>query len=333
MIDAARSGDANAPPITVLVPCYNEEKFIGACLDSVLDDFVQANTEILVIDGMSPDRTREIVEGYSLRYPAVRLLDNPARLQSAGLNVGLANARGETIVRLDAHSTYPKNYVRTCVQLLSERLEAANVGGVMQPVGSSRFSDAVARAMMHPLGIGGAKFHHGDFSGYVDTCYLGTFRKRIFDDVGVYDADAHPAEDAELNCRILNAGHRIYLDSSIKVQYQPRDTWRRLVKQFFWYGRGRCYLIQKHRRVLSPGRLVPPTLVVGIVASLVLAFWWPVVLALPAAYLLGAFAGGFYLWRGEQDIVRRGLMQGVVLAAMHLSYGTGFLLKLAGILR
>src|SRR5687768_9453472 len=118
------------PPISVLVPCYNEAGFIGPCLESVLDPFVLANTEVLVIDGMSQDGTRDVVAQLEKRYPVVRLLDNPGRLQSHGMNVGLAAARGRIIVRLDAHSTYPPGYVETCVRLL-ERTDAANVGGVM----------------------------------------------------------------------------------------------------------------------------------------------------------------------------------------------------------
>jgi glycosyltransferase involved in cell wall biosynthesis len=331
MAESNGGAPSDSPRISVVVPCYNEEQFIGPCLDSVLDPYVLANTEILVIDGRSPDRTRDIVSGYARRHPIVRLLDNPDRLQSAGLNVGLAAARGQIIVRLDAHSTYPPSYVETCVRLL-ERMDAANVGGVMEPVGSTPFTDAVARAMMHPLGIGNSKFHHGNFSGYVDTCYLGTLHRDVFDRVGTYDPNAHPAEDAELNCRILESGRRIYLDSAIRVRYQPRASWAKLATQFFWYGRGRCYVIQKHLRLMSLGRLAPPLLVLGILSSLMAAIWWPAFLLLPAAYLLGAFATGFVLARGAPRPIRHGFLQGLVLATMHLSYGTGFLLRLTGLL-
>lgn len=326
-----REGVAH-PRISVLVPCYNEAKFIGPCLESVLEPFVLENTEVLVIDGMSPDGTRDVVRRLADAYPIVRLLDNPDRLQSHGMNVGLAAARGGIIVRLDAHSTYPPGYVETCVRLLERTGDAANVGGVMEPRGSGPFTEAVARAMLHPLGIGGSRFHHGTFSGYVDTCYLGTYHRDAIDRAGGYDPASHPAEDAELNCRIINQGGRIYLDSSIRVQYQPRPTWPRLARQFFWYGRGRCALILKHRKLFSAGRLAPPTLVVAILAALVASFWNPLWLLIPGAYLLGAFAGGFYLTRGEPHRVRLGLLQGVVLATMHVSYGSGFLLKLVGIL-
>lgn len=321
-----------APRISVLVPSYNEAGFIGPCLDSVLEPFVLANTEVLVIDGMSPDGTRDIVRQYSRRYPVIRLLDNPGRLQSHGLNIGLAEARGSIIVRLDAHSTYPPGYVERSVNLL-QRTDATLVGGVMEPVGTGLFTESVACAMMHPLGIGGSKFHHGTYSGYVDTVYLATTRKEVFSHVGEYDPKAHPAEDAELNCRILKNNGRIFLDASLRVQYGPRSSWKRLARQFFGYGRGRCYVILKHQRVLSLGRLAPPLLVLAMVASLGAAFWNPMALVVPTLYLLSELGAGLFLSWGKDRWIARGVVQGGVLATMHLSYGLGFLLKFLRLIR
>lgn len=331
----AREADEHVdgrPRISVLIPCYNEEDFIGACLDSVLDEYVLSACEILVIDGRSTDRTRQVVEEYSERHGIVHLLDNPHKLQSQALNVGLERARGEVIVRLDAHSIYPTGYVQRCVELL-DRSDAANVGGVMLPRGEGLFHEAVAKAMKSRIGIGGSKFHLGTYSGYVDTVYLGTFRREIFDRVGGYDMQAHPAEDAELNCRILGEGERIFLDSSLKVEYTPRDTFSKLAKQFFWYGRARCYVILKHGRVFTPGRLMPPLLVLGIIASLLLAPFYPVMLVIPLGYAAAMLAGAASLAAGSDRLVRRVAAQWVVLMTMHLAYGTGFLLKLLGILR
>ena len=320
-----------APDISVLIPCYNEENHIGPCIESVICDFVLRNCEVLVIDGRSPDETRRIVSELAVRYPIIKLLDNPDRLQAAGMNVGLKVARGRTIVRLDAHSTYPAGHVERCCAAL-ENTDAANVGGVMVPVGSGLVQESVARAMAHPAGIGGSKFHLDKFSGYSDTAYLGTFRKDILEKLGGYDPDSHPAEDAELNCRILELGERVYLDSSIRVDYRPRDTFRRLMKQFFWYGRGRCYVMLKHRRIFTAARFAPPLLVVSLVASVVLAALDRRWLVIPLAYVVGLLLVGGLMWWGERHWVRRTLVQAGVLGTMHTAYGTGFLLKLAHIL-
>jgi succinoglycan biosynthesis protein ExoA len=332
---SARSGDGVngvSPAISVLIPCLNEEAFIEACLDSLVDDYVRQHAEVLVIDGLSDDRTREIVAAYRQRCPNVRLIDNPERLQSSGLNVGLREARGTTIVRADAHSEYPPGYVRSCVKLL-ERVPAANVGGVMAPRGRTPFEVAVASAMSSRVGIGFSRFHLGDYSGYTDTVYLGTFRREIVDRVGGFDPAAHPAEDAELNARILAADEKIYLDSSIRVYYKPRSSVRALAKQFFWYGRARCYLIQKRKRLFTAGRLLPPLLVLALLAAFALAPIAPATLILPAAYLAGL--GGGAIIRAERGPGRAGRVLRMigVLATMHLSYGTGFLLRALHVIR
>lgn len=331
-IDVNTASGRADPRVSILVPCYNEENFIGPCLESVISDFVVKNCELLVLDGGSSDGTRRVVAEYAMRYPFIRLLDNPGRLQSRGMNVGLKAARGDTIVRLDAHSAYPPDYVERCCGAL-ETSNAANVGGMMVPVGSGMVQEAVARAMSHPAGIGGSKFHLDNFKGYVDTAYLGTFRHDILNVLGGYDPAAHPAEDAELNCRILALGEKVYLDNSIRVQYHPRDTFARLMKQFFWYGRGRCYVILKHRRIFTLGRLAPPLLVVSLLASVGLSVLDARCLLVPLAYMFATVTVAATMWWGEPGFFRRTLTQGAVLATMHLSYGTGFLLKLFRLVR
>jgi succinoglycan biosynthesis protein ExoA len=319
------------PMISVLVPCYNEEAFIAECIESVICDFVLRNCEILVIDGGSPDGTRRVVSELAARYPVIRLLDNPGRLQAIGLNVGIKAARGETVVRLDAHSTYPEGHVERCCHAF-ENTDAANVGGVMVPVGSGPVQEAVAMAMAHPAGIGGSRFHLDNFSGYSDTAYLGTFRREILVKLGGYDPASHPAEDAELNCRIIEMGERVYLDNSIRVDYRPRDTFARLMKQFFWYGRGRCYVILKHRRIFTAARFAPPLLVLTLLASLVLGISDQRWLLFPAAYLVALIIVGGSMWWREPNWLRRTAVQAAVLGTMHIAYGTGFLLKLLQIL-
>lgn len=322
-----RHADLARPEISILIPCYNEEAFIAATLSSLVDQYVLDRCEILVIDGMSTDRTPEMLRQLQAQYPNLFVLENPARLQAAGLNAGLEAARGEIIVRADAHSTYPPHYVRTCVELL-KRSGAANVGGVMSPRGGSAFEDAVAAAMSHPIGIGGAKFHVGNFTGPVDTVYLGTFWKTVFQRVGPYDPAAHPAEDAELNLRILKMNEAVFLDSSVRVRYQPRSTFQSLTRQFFWYGRGRCYVVQKHRRLYSIGRIAPPLLVLVLAGtSLAAVLMDPRWALVPLGYLLSLFAVSSFV-TGSPRRLPRSLLLTAVLAVMHVSYGAGFLARL-----
>ncbi|MDQ1352345.1 MAG: hypothetical protein QG657_2651, partial [Acidobacteriota bacterium] len=187
--------------ISIIMPCYNEEKFIASAIETLVDDYVLEHAEILVVDGQSTDQTTAIVTEFMEKGAPIKILENEKKLQCHGLNLGISAAVGEFIIRVDAHSTYPEGYVKKLVQLL-ETTDAVNVGGVMLPKGHSPVQQAIALAMRHPIGVGDAKFHLGNFKGYVDTVYLGAFRKRIFETVGLFDTNCRTNEDAELNIRL-----------------------------------------------------------------------------------------------------------------------------------
>src|SRR3990172_9225259 len=176
------------PQVSIIIPTYNEEEHVRECLESLLDGYVVKNAEIIIADGGSTDDTKKIIRDFERGHSRaqVRLIDNPLKHQSFGLNFGIKAARGKVIVRIDAHARYPKNYVQRCVELL-EKTGADNAGGVMRARGAGDFQKLVATAMNHPIGVGDAKFHLGRESGYVDTVYLGTFRKELFKKLGYFD--------------------------------------------------------------------------------------------------------------------------------------------------
>jgi glycosyltransferase involved in cell wall biosynthesis len=192
------------PAVSVIMPCCNEEKYIAQALESLLDDYCLKNCEIILVDGMSEDRTQEVVNSLIKKALPIRLFQNQKKLQVHGLNLGLSKAKGEIIVRADAHCLYPPEYIKKCVDLLMTE-DALNVGGIMLPKGEKTVQKAIALALRHPVGVGNAKWHLGNYSGYTDTVYLGAFRKELFDDIGSYDPNSHPNEDAELNLRILKS--------------------------------------------------------------------------------------------------------------------------------
>ncbi|MCL0030147.1 glycosyltransferase family 2 protein [Thermodesulfovibrionales bacterium] len=316
----------NNPKISILIPCYNEEKHIKDCLDSIIDDYVIDNAEILIADGMSTDDTRKIVEDYIKKYPdiIIKLINNEKRHQSYSLNMGIDRAQGNVIVRIDAHARYPKGYVRACVELL-ERTGADNVGGATYAQGKTRFQKLVARAMRHPIGVGNAKFRLGNYKGFVDTVFPGTFRKSLFKKLGYFDP--YTSEDAEFNLRILKSGGKIYLDSSIKIEYFPRDTLKGLVRQYFNYGKGRCRTTLKHRQFTSWRQLAPIALVLVLVGSLILSFLNPLFLLPPLAYLSLMFFASWTALRGENSGVGDIFLLAIIFMSMHVSYGCGFLMR------
>jgi len=334
------------PRVSIVMPCNNEERFIGRAIESLIDDYFHGNCELIVVDGGSEDRTREIVMDYVEGEKAdelgirgkVRMIDNPGRLQSKGLNLGIKEARGEIIVRADAHCVFPAGYVRRCVELL-ETTGAANVGGVMQPVewNNNSGQSAIVLALQHPVGVGDARWHLGKYSGYVDTVYLGTFRKKLFDEIGLFDQVAHTNEDAELNLRIVKSGGKIYLDSSLQVAYFPRESLGQLARQYFNYGRGRCYTTLKHRRLTSWRQVAPVVLVVGLAGAAAVSFVWPWALLFPAAYLLTLTVvamlskgraerkEGRLLRFARNDSLPVRLLMAAAFAVMHISWGAGFI--------
>ena len=310
--------------VSIIMPCYNEEKFIARAIETLVDDYVLENAEILVVDGQSTDQTAAIVTGFMEKGAPVKLLENVKKLQCHGLNLGILAAVGEFVVRVDAHSTYPEGYVKKLVHLL-ETTDAVNVGGVMLPTGQPPVQKAVALAMRHPIGVGDAKFHLGNFKGYVDTVYLGAFRKRIFETVGLFDTKCRTNEDAELNIRLLKAGKKIYLDSSIQVEYLPRDTFGKLALQYFRYGMGRAYTTVKHRLFTSYRQAAPPLLAIGLAASLGLSFLNPLFLLFWACYILAIAAVALFTWPGRNISLKLRILMGIAFMVMHTSWGTGFL--------
>lgn len=312
------------PRVSVVMPCFNEEKFIKESIESLVDDYFLNNCELIIIDGMSTDGTREEVQYFIKQGLRLKFLENKKKLQAYGLNQGISEAKGEIIVRADAHSLYPPGYIKKCVELL-ETTGASNVGGTMLPQGTTMDQKAISLALKHPLGVGDAKWHLGNFSGYVDTVYLGTFWIKLFDEIGLYDTNANPNEDAELNLRILKAGNKIYLDSSIKVIYFPRESLKKLAMQYFKYGRGRCYTTLKHRKITSLRQLGPFGLVVGLILSLILSFFWPLLLVLPLFYLISLLLIALFSWPKKKIPLRQKLLTGLAWAIMHTCWGLGFL--------
>jgi GT2 family glycosyltransferase len=199
---------------------------------------------------------------------------------------------------------------------------------MMLPQGTKMVQKTIALAMQHPVGVGDAKFHLGNFNGYVDTVYLGTFRKKLFDEIGLYDPNSNPNEDAELNLRILKAGKKIYLDSSIKVAYFPRESLKALALQYYKYGRGRCYTTLKHKKITSFRQIGPVILVIGLFLSLVLSFWKPSLILIPLSYFLALFLISLLSWPKESIPIKQRLLIGLAWGVMHVSWGMGFWRKI-----
>src|SRR5215510_6824286 len=274
------------PRVTIAMPAYNEERYIEACIASVqAQHYPKHLIEILIADGRSTDKTREILARLAEADPRIKMIDNPARLQAAGLGLLVKAAQGDVIVRMDVHCEYAPDYVRKCVETL-ERTGADNVGGAQRAKARTAFQRALCAALASPLGVGGAKYRSADAEGFVDTVFLGAFRRRVFETVGMWDPGAITNEDAELNQRLIDAGGQVYLSKDIEVYYYPRDSFKALARQYWKYGVGRARTLLKHGRFLNLRPMIPFAMVVGGAALILVPPLWPLAPAAFAAYAL-----------------------------------------------
>ena len=326
--------------VSIIVPCRNEAGAIRAFLESLLaQDLAGLDWEVIIADGMSDDGTRAILEEYSHREPRIRVIDNPGRIVSTGLNAAIAAARGEVILRMDAHSEYECDYVRKCLTVLEETA-ADNVGGPWIARGKTYIARAIAAAFQSRFSAGTAFGHNANYEGPVDTVYLGCWRKETLLKIGLFDETLVRNQDDELNLRLIRAGRTVWQSPRIRSWYRPRNSLSALFRQYFQYGFWKVAVIRKHRVPASWRHLVPGAFVL---ANLILP------LAVPIAWVLGAtsFAGwlcwGWVVQAAAYAVLLLSASVATaaksgwdllpllppVFAVYHISYGLGFLAGLA----
>ena len=298
----------------------DEEDSIGEALDRLLSQTC-TDVEIVVADGGSSDRTREIVRARADAEGRILLIDNPRRLQSAGLNRALAIARSTVLVRLDGHSFVGPDYLARCADLL-ERTGAAVVGGrmVARP-GAGPTAAAIALATGTWWAAGPARFHRTGVAGDADTVYLGAFRREAVEDVGGWAEDVGVNEDFDLNYRIRRAGGRVHYEPDLEVGYRPRASFQALAKQYWRYGRSKATMARRHPASLRARQAAPAALgLLGIAALL------PGPTGRRARSLVVAHAAALALLAssraGEPAAVRARL--GGAALVMHWAWAVGF---------
>ncbi len=322
--------------LSVICPIYNEERYIEGCIESILaQDYPKDDLEVLFVDGMSTDRTREIVGEYIVKYPYIRLLDNPERIVPYAMNRGIEACRGDVVMRLDAHATYAPNYFSELVSSL-KRLGADNVGCVCKTdvLNKTPKTLAIREVLSNKFGVGNSAFRTGiDKEQEVDTVPFGCWRRDVFDKYGLYDVRLVRNQDIELNKRILRGGGKILIVPGTFCTYLARETFGKLARNN--YGNGKWNIITvfytKQLSSLSLRHFVPLLFVLSLILPGLLALvWWP----LACVGLLSVFAyvgllGCVSLMLSRSKHLHFGyLMAG--FAVLHLSYGWG---SLCGILK
>ena len=262
----------NLPFVSILMPVRNERDFIEGSLGSVLaQDYPIDRLEILVVDGMSDDGTREYVERCAVnnRQPTLTLLDNPKKIVATAMNIGMRSARGGIILRVDGHCEISPGHLRHCVErLTATRNVPAGVGGPVETVSESVVGRAIAAAMSSRFGVGGSSFRIGvETERFADTVPFPAYTLTTIEAAGPYDEELVRNQDDEYNYRIRGLGGDLLLDPALRSRYYSRASLRKLWRQYFQYGYWKVRVLQKHPKQMSLRQFVPAALVVAIVGS------------------------------------------------------------------
>ncbi len=304
----------SSPTVSIVIPAANSASTIGEAIQSV---HAQDYPHIVDIVVAAADEE----SANAARKAGARVVENSARLTPVALNLAIAASSGEVVVRVDAHSTVPPDYVTTAVSTLLET-RADNVGGMQIPVGRSFWSRAIAAAMASPAGSGDARYRIGGPPGPAETVYLGVFRRSTLERLGGYDESYVRHQDYELNERIRAEGGTVWFDPRLKVSYRPRSSLRALARQYFDYGSWKRAFSRANPGSLRLRQMAPPVIVIGLAGAFVASLWSPWALLVPGAYVAG-LVGASLLGIDRAGVSALGVP--LALATMHLSWGLGFL--------
>ena len=330
----------DSPLISVIIPCRNEEKFIAKCLDSVIaNDYPKDRLEVLVVDGVSEDETRRIVTRYVQQYPFIRLLNNAKKISPVALNIGIKYAKGEIIMRVDAHAIYEKDYISKCVKYLDE-YGADNVGGTMitLPRDNTLVGRVIVSALSHRFGVGGSVFRTGSKKPrWVDTVFGGCYKREVFGKVGFFNENLAGNQDLEFNLRLKRVGGKILFHPEIVSYYYTRSGFKSFCKNNFRNSFWAIYSMKfVNHTPFSLRHLVPIAFVLSLIVSAALSVFSQIFLWL-FLFILGSYAltnvyFSIKITAKEKDFRYLFLMP-LIFATLHISYGLGSLWGLLKVIR
>jgi len=320
------------PKVSIIIPARNEEKFIKRCVESFLNcDYPGELIEVIVVDGMSEDRTVEIVTSLSQEHQNIKLLYNEKRTTPVARNIGIKASVGEYVMFFDAHSIASVDYISKCVKRIQET-DADNVGGVMktEPRVKSAVGIAISKVLSSPLGVGGAKFRTGvSKPTEVDTVPFGCYKREVFDRIGYFNEKLVRNQDIEFNLRLKRAGGKIILFPDIELTYYSRSTFKELWKNNFGNG---FWVVAAKRYAKVPystRHLVPLAfvlfLLIGLLISLLASCFSFIYVSLLTIYLAVVILFSFaHAMQAKKKHVFFAAI--VTYPVLHISYGVGSLL-------
>lgn len=331
MSNTAKREPLALPFISTMIVVRNEESTIRQCVLSLLKQtYPNDRYEVLLIDGESQDRTVEEAKAawkeYHLQDPSIpelRILDNPKRILASGWNIGIRNAVGEYVIRLDAHTCFTSDYLIKAIRTTQKVRDAACVGGVLITLARTKKAEIIAEALSSPFGVGGSRFRVAGKSGYVDTVPYGLYRREVFDEIGYFNEALIRTQDNELHRRMRDAGLKLYLDQELHSGYYCRESIWRLAKQQFQNGKWTMINFR-----LKPGKMairhfVPFLFVSALAITSVGCLFSPLSALCMFIILLLYFICAFIFAAKRSPTITHILVLPFVFFTMHISYGLG----------
>ena len=318
--------------ITIILPIRNEAKHIKQTLESILyQKDIEQEIEVLIVDGMSTDNTRDIIIKYQKGHPNIHLIDNPEKIVSTGFNRALNESKGVIIIRVDGHCEIVPDYIQKCLKCL-EKINADCVGGATDHVASGLVGKSIKMAQSSFFGVGGVSFRKKVEDGqFVDTLAFGAYKRNVFEKFGGYDEELIRNQDDEFNFRIGQGGGKIWLDPSIKSYYYSRTSILKLFKQYFQYGFYKIRVAQKRKGFSSWRHLVPGCFVFALISSIFLfnGFFikWPFFLIMALYISLNVIFSLSKLYNNQTHLFSIILLP-ITYITMHLAYGIGTIIGL-----
>lgn len=318
--------------VSVIVPCFNEEDTIQQLLEAIHKQSYTLNEiEVIIADGLSTDRTREVITSFQLSHPdlVIKIVDNKKRIIPAGLNRAIETAQGNFIIRMDAHSIPNQDYIKNCIEGLEKNM-GDNIGGIwkIQPGAKTWIAKSIAMAAGHPLGVGDALYRIGGVAQEVDTVPFGAFRRELIDKIGLFDENLLTNEDYEFNTRVRQSGGKVWMNPSIQSVYFARSKFRELAQQYWRYGYWKAQMLRRYPKTVRWRQVIPPVFVLAWIGLGLLSLIWLIARWMLAIivilYAIVIFAAGIRISFKSKNI---SLSIGVPLAiaTIHFSYGSALL--------
>src|SRR6218665_638075 len=312
--------------VSITIPCRNEEKYIAKCLQSiVLCTYPKEKLKVFVCDGMSDDRTVEIIKVFAKEYSYIHLLKNELKTTQYALKLGIRASDCDVKIILGAHAEIYPGYIEECLNAFAVDPAIGCVGGLLENVMEDETSEVISLAMSSSFGVGNAHFRTGEKDGYVDTVAFGAYKKEVFEKIGLFDEDLVRNQDDEFNFRVLKNGFKIYLSRAIKSKYYVRASFKKLFKQYYQYGYWKVYVNRKHKTVTTVRQLVPAFFVMYLVCGFILSFLHCYISIAYLALLLCYAALAFRAAIGKSRNIKTVFRIVYTFFILHWSYGSGYL--------